>query len=397
MTREALPARTTASAEPAMSAAAVEPNQTKPKEKPAPLPGRDYPWYSPRFWHGMSLRPWLKLLAENRFRLHPARVPMAATVTTFAFTNSLWRLLQNAIHGSAIQRTEVKEPPVFILGHWRSGTTYLHELLAHDERFATPTSYQCFQPHHFLLTQPIVTKLFWWLMPSKRPQDNVELGWNTPQEDEFALCAMGLPTPYRRMAFPNNGPVDLNYLNMQGLAADELQQWQDGLQWFAKLITYHTGKRLLLKSPPHTGRAAVLCQMFPGAKFIHLSRDPYALFPSTVKLWRALHFAQGFQLSEGDDLEEYIFTCLETMYSDYNADGIVHLRYEDLIADPVAHLKQAYQTLGLDGFEQVEPKLAKYAASKRSYRPNVHKLEDTTRKAIAQRWKFYFDQFGYEF
>ena len=204
---------------------------------------------------------------------------MGLIVTNFALGNSALRLAQQAIFGRAIRETEIKEPPVFILGHWRSGTTYLHELLAQDDRFATPTSYQCFQPHHVLLSEWFVTNLFWWLMPSKRPQDNVKLGWNTPQEDEFALCAMGLPTPYRRMAFPNNGPVDLEYLSMRGLSAEELARWKQALEWFVKLITYHTGRRVLLKSPPHTGRLGVLAEMFPGARFIHLTRRSLRALP----------------------------------------------------------------------------------------------------------------------
>jgi len=386
-----------------MSAVATPSEKPPTQAQNAPLPGRDYPWYSPRLWHGMCLTPWLRLVAENRFRFHPARAFMGLIVTNFALGNSLLRLLQESIHGRAIRRTAVSEPPVFILGHWRSGTTYLHELLAHDERFATPTSYQCFQPNHSLLTEALVTKLFWWMMPSKRPQDNVKLGWSTPQEDEFALCAMGLPTPYRRMAFPNNGPVDLNYLNMQGLSEEELHTWQDGLRWFVQLITYHTGRRVLLKSPPHTGRLGVLAELFPGAKFIHITRDPYALFPSTMKLWRALHFAQGFQMSEGNDLEEYVFTCLEMMYDGFRRqrpsvrdEDIVDLRYEDLVQNPVGELQRAYDALGLGGFADVQPKLSAYAEARRSYQANRYQLDESTREQIAHRWAGYFDDYGYD-
>ena len=386
-----------------MSLATAESQRPKTGAKKQPLPGRDYPWYSPRLWHGMGLTPWLQLVAENRFRFHPARAFMGLIVTNFAVGNSMLRLLQKAIHGRAIERTDIKGPPVFILGHWRSGTTYLHELLSHDERFATPTSYQCFQPNHMLLTEWLVTNLFWWLMPSKRPQDNVKLGWNTPQEDEFALCAMGLPTPYRRMAFPNNGPVELEYLDMQGLSAADLQRWQEGVMWFVKLITYHTGKRVLLKSPPHTGRLGVLAEMFPGAKFIHLTRDPYSLFPSTMKLWKALHYAQGFQMTEGNDLEEYVFTCLERMYDGFRSQreavddtDIVELGYEGLIGDPVGQLHRVYEALDLGGFEEVRPKLSDYASSKQSYEANRYQMEDDLRARIAQRWRGYFDAFGYQ-
>jgi LPS sulfotransferase NodH len=351
----------------------------------------------------MCLSDWLKLAAANRWRIHPARWAMAGTTTCFAIGNSLLRPLQQLIHGRAIQRTHLVAPPVFILGHWRSGTTYLHELFMRDARFATPTSYQCFQPHHFLLTQALVTRLFWWLMPGKRPMDNVSLDWNSPQEDEFALCALGLPTPYRRMAFPNHGPVDLDYLDMQGLSDGQLARWKAGLDWFVKLMTYHTHRCVLLKSPPHTGRVQVLAEMFPGAKFIHLTRDPYALYSSTLKLWRTLHFTQGFQMSEGSDLEEYIFECLARMYDGFGRQrsaiagtDIIDIRYEDLVRDPIGELRRVYEHLNLGDFSVVEPQLADYATSKRDYQVNRHQLADALRDEIARRWAFYFQAYGYE-
>ena len=51
--------------------------------------------------------------------------------------------------GDAIEATRV-EAPVFILGHYRSGTTYLHELLSNDPGFASPNRFQAFNPSTFL-------------------------------------------------------------------------------------------------------------------------------------------------------------------------------------------------------------------------------------------------------
>jgi len=51
--------------------------------------------------------------------------------------------------GDQIQNTNV-EPPVFILGVWRSGTTHLHNLLTRDTRFGYANLYQALNPHTFL-------------------------------------------------------------------------------------------------------------------------------------------------------------------------------------------------------------------------------------------------------
>ena len=89
------------------------------------------------------------------------------------------------------------------------GTTLLHELLIRDPRHAFPTTYECLVPHHFLMTESWLPKLLWWMMPSRRPMDNMPAGWDRPQEDEFALCLLGQPSPYERIAFPNRQEGDV--------------------------------------------------------------------------------------------------------------------------------------------------------------------------------------------
>ncbi len=116
---------------------------------------------------------------------------IAAIVTCVSFGHTLLRILQGAIHGRAIRATKLTAPPIFIIGHWRTGTTLLHELLVQDERFAYPTTYACMDPCDFLLTEWLFSRLFWFLVPSRRPMDNMKAGFDRPQEDEFALCFLG--------------------------------------------------------------------------------------------------------------------------------------------------------------------------------------------------------------
>src|SRR5688572_22986659 len=171
-------------------------------EKPKPK-FNPYPAWCARFWHGMRLGDWLKLVARNRFRIHPLRWGLATTVTLVTAFNSVMYRVQQAIYGRRICDTRLAADPIFIIGHWRSGTTYLHELMVLDDRFSYPTTYECFAPNHFLITEGWFKKLFWFAVPAQRPMDNVKVGWDNPQEDEFALCGLGLPGPYLRMAFPN--------------------------------------------------------------------------------------------------------------------------------------------------------------------------------------------------
>ena len=58
---------------------------------------RDRPWI-PRFWDGMTLGDWVKMLARERFAIHPLRWPMTACVTTVTAFNSVYALLQQAFY-----------------------------------------------------------------------------------------------------------------------------------------------------------------------------------------------------------------------------------------------------------------------------------------------------------
>ena len=73
---------------------------------------------------------------------------------------------------------------------------------------------------------PGLPRLVWFLVPRRRPMDNVQVGWQAPQEDEFALCSLGVPSPYLRIAFPNDADDYLRYLDLQDVDAATLAAWQ---------------------------------------------------------------------------------------------------------------------------------------------------------------------------
>jgi hypothetical protein len=368
-----------------------------------------YPARSPRFWHGMRFGDWMKLWAGHGFRASPTRFPMALAISAVTPMNTLLGWTQSLLYGGKIARTQIKEPPVFIIGHWRTGTTLLHELMFLDERFSSPNTYQCFTPNHFLVSESFLPPLTSWLMPKNRPMDNMVTGWDRPQEDEFALLALNAPTPYFRMAYPSEEPAPyLEFLDMQNVAPADLARFERAMETFVKMLTLQSLKRVLLKSPPHTGRIEVLANLFPGAKFVHVTRDPYSIYPSTLRLWAALDEAQGLTVVRDTDAEaakreEFVFAGLERMYRGFedqrtriNPANICDIRYEDLVRDQVGQVRRIYDTLGLGDFNAVETKIADRAAKEKDYRTNVHKLEERLRTQIRTRWAAYFERYGYE-
>ena len=363
------------------------------------------------------MRPltWLGLLRQGGFRIHPSRLGYFIGASLATPWNTVLAGIQSLIFGRPLATAELHGPPVFIIGHWRSGTTLLHELIVLDERYSSPSTFQCFAPHHFLVTEWFFRRFMKWLLPGKRPMDNMAAGWERPQEDEFALMNLGLPSPYRYIAFPCEPPMDLDYLDFEGVTESEQKKWLEGLRRFLLSVSYVTGRPLVVKSPTHTGRIAALAKAFPDARFIHVSRDPRALFPSTCRLWAGLAEAQGLQNpdsqrantpAENDSLpreKQYVIDCLQRMYQRYLHDKqliepnrLVEIRYEDLVADPVTTLETIYRELRLSDFETVKPMIQNWVETEhRSYRTNQHRLSDQDEAAIQSAWHDYFEHYGY--
>ncbi len=362
-----------------------------------------FPWYTPRFWHGMRLTTWIRSLARNRFIVSPDRLPAALSVTGFSAINSVAAAVDQLVYGHRVARTELTEPPIFILGHWRAGTTFLHELLIRDPAHTYATTYQCFAPHHFLLTDAWVTPWTSKLLPSRRPMDNMAAGWQRPQEDEFALGNLGIPTPYASMMFPRHGPLYNEYLDLHDLSPTELEVWKRELLRFFRRITYRDPRRIVVKSPPHTARVRTLLKMFPTARFVHLVRDPYDLFVSTVNLWKSLNEVQRMQgVGEQEWVEEYVLSSHETMYAAYEQDRellgeaqLYELRYEKLVENPLENLRAIYAQLELGEFSRVEAPLEQHLADVKNYRRNHYELPDEKREIVRKRWGMYFERYGY--
>ena len=376
---------------------------TKSPTATTPAKLNRYPSWAPRFWHGMLMSDWFRLLWRKRFRVHPLRWGLAFTVTSVTVFNSLMHAIQQLWIGRPVAETTIDQPPIFVIGHWRSGTTLLHELMELDEHFAYPTTYECFAPNHFLITGRVLPKLLWFLLPPKRPMDDMAVSFDHPQEDEFALLSMGAPSPMLRVAFPNDPPPYLEFLDMDGASPEDLAHWKTMMLRFVRMQYYLKRKPIVLKSPPHTGRVAILSELFPGAKFIHIVRHPDSLFPSSRRLWISLDEAQSFQRPSHKRLDEFVYTALERMYAGFerqrqqlDAAHLCELRYEDLVRDPVGELRKIYAQLSLGDFEPVRGKIEDYMQRKKDYKPNRHELDAELREEIRHRWAQYFERYGYE-
>lgn len=354
---------------------------------------------------GITADDWWRLLRANQFAVDAAYWHRAAFVTGLSLMNSVHRWREQRHWHDAIARTEITEPPLFILGHWRSGTTHLHNLLAQDTaQFAFANTYQVINPHTFLSTEDFNTRWFAGLIPARRPMDNMALSFRTPQEDEFAPALLTGKSLYFGMSFPRHMDRYESYLTFRDVPRAEIEAWKTGFRWFLKKLTLKYRRALVLKSPAHTARIRLLLEMCPDARFVHIHRHPYEVFQSFQLFYDTALWYTYLQRPDLDAIPDQILRRYTELYDAYFADlplipakHFHELSYTDLERDPVGQVGALYAALGLPGFDGLRPRLERYVASLSGYEKNQFPgLPAAWRQRIAREWRRSFEKWGYD-
>jgi omega-hydroxy-beta-dihydromenaquinone-9 sulfotransferase len=350
--------------------------------------------------YGLTLGEYVRLLRRHRFAVAPPYWPRAAFMAGMGALNSIVGSYEHRVHGPEVARVQIL-PPLFILGHWRNGTTHLHNLLALDTQFAYPNIYQVLNPHTFLSTERYSKALF--VSPSTRMMDNVALDPTVPFEDEFATCGT-LRSPFLTWVFPRDRDEYRKYLTFRGVPQQEIAEWTAALTLFYRKLTWKYERPLVLKSPPHTGRIRLLLDLFPDARFLHIHRNPYAVFQSTQRQTRVSIATMALQpLVEERHITDMVLERFTLMYEAFFEErslipaGRFHeLSFEDLEKDPVGELRRSYDALGLSGFDAVQPSLERYVDSQARYRKNTYPdLSPSLRQEVGRAWRRNFEEWGY--
>lgn len=350
---------------------------------------------------GITFGDWLRLLAENRFAVAPSCLMRAMAITFQSLPNGLAAWYEGWRYGRECQAVDVP-PPLFVLGHWRSGTTHLHNLITVDERFAFPNNYQALYPRTFLTTEAMNSPILNAFFPKRRPMDNIEWDIRSPQEDEFALNTCTFLSPCMGWIFTRRREHYDRYMTFRGVPEAEVARWRAALLWFVKKLTFKHRRPLVLKSPPHTARIRLLLSLFPQARFVHIRRNPYAVFPSTRRMRQTNADIARLQPPLAD-LDGHILRQYREMYDAFFEDrGLIpegqfhEVAFEALDADPIGEARRMYEALRLPDFTTVEPALRLYVESLAGYRKNEFPpLPPDLRARIAAEWRRCFDEWGY--
>lgn len=349
---------------------------------------------TPQFW---------RLLKQNHFNISFASLPKMILIFISSVVNSYQAWHEKRKFGKEIEATAVKEDPIFIIGHWRSGTTFLHNLISLDTQFAFPNLFEVKTPYSFLYLGTKLEEFFKTGRKGKRVMDNVNVSTFSPQEEEFAIAILSFKSPLVGWMFPKNRKYYNRYLTFNDVSEEEFGIWRAALIHYLKKLTLKYNKRLLLKSPTNTGKIKQLLKIFPNAKFIHIHRNPYDVFRSTKQLYNSAIKSSHFQKVDCHDQDDQIIETYKVLYDQFFLDKALiadgnycEVAFEDLESDPYKTVGQIYEQLSLQNYNELEPKLKEFFKDKKDYKKNKYEdLDSELKQKIGESWSNSFRTWNY--
>jgi hypothetical protein len=255
---------------------------------------------------------------------------------------------------------------IFVIGHWRSGTTHLQHLISFDENHTTSSVYQFLFADNFILTEK-------WLKPPlnflcrifKIPYSfqRMPLDLNLPGELESAMCGFCSLHSYAwGHIFPKNSMYWLNKYIFHPKKND-LEDWLDDYEFLIKKFSYASGgKIMIVKSPGDTARILALSKRFPNSKFIHISRNKKEVITSTSYFWEVIQKEISFQKINQEEINQIIDSTYEDLIKKFNDqkhkvhNRLIEIEFEKLIKNPIEEISKIYSiyNLGTPDIQNIE-------------------------------------------
>lgn len=369
-------------------------------------------------YHICSFAPlsvWLRLIARNRGV--PKRYwGKLAGVLGLSLAAAPLRFAETFLYASAVAKAPIRAAPVFVLGFARAGTTHLHNLLAQDPALGYLDTFQSIVPTFSLVGRGWLQRLMARGMGERvRPMDSMAVGLDLPQEEDIAVANASPYSVLHQVSFPNMARELYGKYALMGWAPEgaesrgalserESAQWDhEYLRVVHKATIHADGRRLVLKSPVNLGRVDRLLGLFPEAKFIHIMRNPYAVYASLLHMFRTIMPLYQMDDFDFDELEEVLVEGFALAYRKYVQDrelvppgNLAEARFENLERKPLEELERLYAELGLGGWAEAEPAIRSYLGTLTGYRKNTHRYEQPMLARVEDKWRFALEDWGYE-
>ena len=311
-------------------------------------------------------------------------------------------------YNKKIREHRLDKPPVFILGYYRSGTTYLQQTLVQDARFGYLDIFQQIVPEIMLSSdgwlRPLLSGITGAIGVENKIQRN-KLTWDFPAEEDVAMTTAGWRTGgYWGYFFPHMMEEQTRkfVLFNNGREQEEIEWMENYIFLLKKISLANKGKQLLLKTPPNTARVKQLLSAFPGAKFIFIHRNPYDVFSSNKNLWRIVQEIYTLGKTDRLDVNKTILDTYAGMMDNYirekdliPAGQLMEIRYSEFAADPMTVLREAYEKLNLGDFRDCEVRFADFVKKKKDFVVLKHSLTQTETEQVNEKWGRYLEYWNY--
>ena len=345
----------------------------------------------------------MKLLFENKLDISWKKLPQVFVITFVIIIFTPLAIIERVFAWRKLRKVELKHQPIFILGHWRQGTTFLHELFNSNPEYEVMALFESVFPNHFLYSSSFLRWLLNLFLPETRPQDDLKITADLPSEHDFAIANLSSMSPYSGAYFPDNQDAYNKYVTLEGLSEKQIEKIKRSFRYMMKKLTVKKDyKRVVLKSPVDTARVGFLLELFPDAKYVHIARNPYEVYYSTKRMHEKL--VTIFQLQKGyPDLDKFVLEIYEGMYTKFYKEvdlipkgNFIEIRYEEFIANPVDEMAKIYDTLSLPEFNEAKPYMEKYIERNKYYTPTKYNIPPEEKERIFKRWKSIFEKMNYD-
>lgn len=312
--------------------------------------------------------------------------------------------MERLIFSKKVENYQLPHPPTFLIGHWRSGTTHLHNLVSSPRQFATIDFGQTAMPHNLLNpTRFIGRAAMSFAVPEDRGMDAVKMGVKEPQEEEMALGNLNPLCYYNVFYYPQEMKAHFDRsILMDGVSDADRFKFEEAYQLLLrKLSIAGKNKPLLLKNPASTARIEMLNRLFEGVRFIHIVRNPFEVFASMLHHYPRLFNAFAWQEFHNIDLEEMVFYKYRRIMESYLAqreivgERLIETSYEKIVSDPVGEIGRFYDHFGFTSKDEASLAISRYAQRNQNYRRNQYQLSRAQVDRIHDEWGFALKEWNY--
>jgi hypothetical protein len=318
------------------------------------------------------------------------------------------RWIELAGYNTKVNQHEIKEHPLFILGFYRNGTSFLHQCFAQDDRLGYHTNFQMIFPDIMLSSERYLSPFLEFLCRTFKfhdPIHRVPMSFRFPGEEDGTMTTALNPRGAQWGYFYPEIMIDhfKKYVLFDDIPESEKEAWvRDFLFLLKKISLANNGKRLVLKSPPNTARIRLLLSLFPNAKFVFIHRNPYDVYSSNRRFWKVTNRIYALGKRKSVDTPAIILDTYSMIMQRYLQERalvpegqLIELRYDDFIKDPVESLRGVYESIQLNDFSYFEPHLKAFIGGQKDFVRLKHELPADEKKRVAEKLEPFFREWGY--